>query len=772
MHDVSPVTIRGSSDLDVSAQDRAKTTYKARLRQEENMILRWAQLWRMITLSATGKTLFPYARYIRALDLGDLEELLGDSKFKDRVSDMFFDGELDAYKVQTAGFKKGQMRLDAISTSNTLGDIITASTPMLEELSGKLENDALLRWIPRLPRLRLLNLWNGGALVNAGPLLRQKCHAFKTLSLWGWDHPEADTKFADFLNEITPQTLESLEIFSYIDIGAESLLALSCHRESLTELKLGHVNGTAMLSLNLLAGCTNLITLQITDGTNRFVDLKKDHNDVFLETIEWLRSCKRLRSVTIRDIRGGQHLMTPVLLQNDIHLVTLELKGYVMADAQGFHQAIANQPSLQELHLQGDTDEAGDGVAVLVESLCQLTNLTDLRLQDISDYFTDEVIGRLARSLAKLEGWWTSGWGVTDTIWRDVARLKSLKRLDMAALSRFTVIGILDFISRLGPGNKGLVLAVMMADVDCDMTEEEQNLIKETIAAQVDGRFEFQLQRDPDVSDGLEADQKVIAAHKCYAMTATTALTAQNTQGVSDIHYVPAAFVAKQIDMCIDDMGVDIVKIERGLTPENPQVMVATSGSQLLPNSAITNLRQNLLPLTTILTPNIPEAKLLLTNAGISFPEVDSIASIIHICSLLQPLGPKHVLVKGGHVPFTSELHPAQTATERYFVIDVLYSGAGNEVIVFKTEYCKSGNTHGTGCSLASAIASELALGWEMAGAVERACRYVERGIRTAGNLGKGSGPINHFHALEVRDNGDEDGDGVRSSLRREIWRG
>ncbi|KAL8723760.1 MAG: hypothetical protein Q9225_000055 [Loekoesia sp. 1 TL-2023] len=501
MHDVSPVTNRGSSDIDVSAQDRAKTTYKARLRQEENMISRWAQLWRMITLSATSKTLFRYARYIRTLNLGDLEELLGDSKFKGQVSDMFFEGELEACKVQIAGPKNSQMRLDAGSTSNTLGDIITTSTPMLEELSGKIENDALLRWVPRLPRLRLLNLWNGGALVGAGPLLRQHCHAFKTLSLWGWDHPEADARFADFLNEINPQTLESLEIFSYMAIGAESLLALSCHRESLTELKLDYLNDTAMLSLNLLAGCTNLTVLLLTDGTNRTVNLKSEHNDVFLETIAWLRSCKKLRSVTIRNIRGGQDLITPVLLENDIHLVSLELKGYVMADARDFHQALSNQLSLQELQLQGDSDETGDGVVVLVESLSQLTNLSDLRLQDISDYFTDEVIGRLARSLPKLEGWWTSGWGVTDAIWRDVASLKSLRRLDMAAMSRFTANGILDFILSLGPGNKGLVLAIMMADVDCDLSEEEQNTIRETIAERVDGRFEFQLQRDPDISE-------------------------------------------------------------------------------------------------------------------------------------------------------------------------------------------------------------------------------------------------------------------------------
>ncbi|KAL8663397.1 MAG: hypothetical protein Q9202_003916 [Teloschistes flavicans] len=495
MQHVSPVTNRGSSDVDVPAQERATTTYKARLQQEEAMVVRWAQLWRIIALSAMGQTLFPYARYIRALNLEDLEELLEDAKFKDKISSKFFKGEISKCKVQTSGPRSNQMRLDAGATSNALGDIITMSTPMVEELSGKITNDSLLQWIPRVPRLRLLSLWYGGSLVGAGPLIRQHCHAFKILRLWGWNHDDADQKFADFLNEINPQTLESLEIFSYSAVGPESFLALSCHRESLTELKLNSVNETALQSLNMLAGCTNLTTLLLTDGSNRFIDLKNAHNDVFLETVAWLRRCKKLRSITIRSFRGGQDLITPILLENEMRLTHLELKGYVMADARDFHQALSNQPSLVELHLQGDSDEAGEGGSVLVESLSQLVNLSDLRLQDVSDYFTDEVIGRLARSLPKLEGWYTSGWGVTDAIWPDIARLQSLRRLDMAATSRFSVEGILDFILTLGPGNKGLVLAVMMGEVEYNLSDEEQNMIRDTIAARVDGRFEFQLQR-------------------------------------------------------------------------------------------------------------------------------------------------------------------------------------------------------------------------------------------------------------------------------------
>ncbi|KAL8922635.1 MAG: hypothetical protein Q9172_003509 [Xanthocarpia lactea] len=479
-------------------------------------------------MSALGKTLFPYTRYIRTLNLEDLEELLQDTKFKNQVSSMFFEGELALHKIQTTGPKKNQ-RLDPGRTSNTLGDIITTSTPMLEELSGKIENDALLRWIPRTPRLRLLNPWYGGTLVGAGPLLRRHCHAFKTLSFWGWNHDEADPKFADFLNEINPQTLESLEIFSSASIGAESFLALSCHRDSLKELKLNSIDSTAMHSLNMLAGCTNLTTLLLTDATHGSVYLKDSHHDIFLEIVAWLTSCKKLRSVTFRSLRGGQDFMTPMLLENDIRLTSLELRSYAMADARDFHQALANQVGLQELQLQGDSDEAGDGVATLVESLSQLVNLTDLRLQDISDYFTDEVIGRLARSLPKLEGWYTSGWGVTDAIWSDMAMLKSLRRLDMAATSRFTANGILDFILSLGPGNKGLILAIMMADVDCDLTEIEQATIKETISTQVDGRFEFQLQRGMTVKRILPYGGIQSLAH-CYQILTSPSMRLSLTE--------------------------------------------------------------------------------------------------------------------------------------------------------------------------------------------------------------------------------------------------
>ena len=225
---------------------------------------------------------------------------------------------------------------------------------------------------------------------------------------------------------------------------------------------------------------------------------------------------------------------------------------------------------------------------------------------------------------------------------------------------------------------------------------------------------------------GLEADQKVIAAHACYAMTATTALTAQSTQGVSGIHHVPSDFVVKQIDACIDDIGVDVIKIgmlasastvdavadalrKRGeiITVVDP-VMVATSGAQLLPNEAVRNLRTNILPLTTILTPNIPEARLLLRNAGRADGPPDGIGSlddIVNIARAVQSLGPRYVLVKGGHLPLQRDGRISKDEADRCTIVDVLYDG--REATVYETAYVPSKNTHGTGCSLACKLSRD-----------------------------------------------------------------
>ena len=293
-------------------------------------------------------------------------------------------------------------------------------------------------------------------------------------------------------------------------------------------------------------------------------------------------------------------------------------------------------------------------------------------------------------------------------------------------------------------------------------------------------------------TSGLEADQKVIAHHRCYAMTATTALTAQNTQGVKDIHLIPPCFVKSQIDAVFDDIGVDVVKIGMLSSAETvavvasslqhhgsppivlDPVMVATSGARLLPEEATTSLCEKLLPTSTVLTPNLPEAKLLVQHAGEKPPEIRSTKDLVALAGRIRAMGPKHVLLKGGHLPLTRDGQISRKDADHHVVVNVLHSGEGT--ILLETDYIASKNTHGTGCSLAceftwphfhliplllvspmltflslqAAIASQMALNpnGRMIEHVKAACRYVEMGIRKSIDmrLGQGSGSINHFH--------------------------
>ena len=155
----------------------------------------------------------------------------------------------------------------------------------------------------------------------------------------------------------------------------------------------------------------------------------------------------------------------------------------------------------------------------------------------------------------------------------------------------------------------------------------------------------------------------------------------------------------------VDAVADALKKHGRPTTVVDP-VMVATSGAQLLPTEAVYNLRVNLLPLTTILTPNIPEARLLLENAGLEAPQTNSLDDIINIARVVQSLGPRYVLVKGGHLPLTKDGRVSKEEADRHTIVDILYDG--REATIYKTDYLASKNTHGTGCSLACKLSQGL----------------------------------------------------------------
>ncbi|MCH8684930.1 bifunctional hydroxymethylpyrimidine kinase/phosphomethylpyrimidine kinase [Pedomonas mirosovicensis] len=245
---------------------------------------------------------------------------------------------------------------------------------------------------------------------------------------------------------------------------------------------------------------------------------------------------------------------------------------------------------------------------------------------------------------------------------------------------------------------------------------------------------------------GIQADIKAVTVLGGYAMTAIAALTAQNTEGVFGIHAVPPEFVRQQMTLVLDDIGADVVKtgmlLNAGIIEVVAQelaarahgvplvvdpVMVAKGGAGLLADDAVEALRTLLIPHAALVTPNVPEAELL---SGRTIETEDDMRAA---GEAILALGPNAVLVKGGHRPGS-------------VVNDVLLTR--EQAITITGPRFDTIHTHGTGCTLASAIATGLAQGLTLHGACERARRFVEEAIRTAPRLGRGHGPLNHLWVL------------------------
>jgi hydroxymethylpyrimidine/phosphomethylpyrimidine kinase len=247
---------------------------------------------------------------------------------------------------------------------------------------------------------------------------------------------------------------------------------------------------------------------------------------------------------------------------------------------------------------------------------------------------------------------------------------------------------------------------------------------------------------------GIQADLKTFAALGVYGASAITALTAQNTTGVSGIHLVPADFVTAQIDAVFSDLDVKAVKIGMvaqlatidaivaGLERWSPKhivldpVMVATSGDRLLAADAVEGLRAKLIPRAALITPNLPEAAALLDE-----PVALSEAAVESQGRRLLAMGCAAVLIKGGH---------GQGAESTDYLV------SGNGSIALPAPRIATKNTHGTGCSLSSAIAAGLAKGEELETAVRHAKAWISAAIAAADRLGvgHGHGPVHHFHGF------------------------
>jgi hydroxymethylpyrimidine/phosphomethylpyrimidine kinase len=246
---------------------------------------------------------------------------------------------------------------------------------------------------------------------------------------------------------------------------------------------------------------------------------------------------------------------------------------------------------------------------------------------------------------------------------------------------------------------------------------------------------------------GIQADLKTISAIGCYGMSVITALTAQNTKGVTGIHAVPPAFAAEQMSAVFTDIGADAVKIGMLYSAELIEVvakqlqahgahsivldpvMVAQSGDKLLQDDAIEAIKKHLMPLADVVTPNIPEAEVLLNR------KLHSTEDMHQGAKALAEYGSRSILIKGGHL--------AEDDSS-----DLLYLAGEDRFVMLKGERVETRNNHGTGCTLSSAIASYIAKGHDTEAALKKAKFYIGHAIQAGAEytIGQGHGPVHHFY--------------------------
>ncbi|HOX15430.1 MAG TPA: bifunctional hydroxymethylpyrimidine kinase/phosphomethylpyrimidine kinase [Smithellaceae bacterium] len=242
---------------------------------------------------------------------------------------------------------------------------------------------------------------------------------------------------------------------------------------------------------------------------------------------------------------------------------------------------------------------------------------------------------------------------------------------------------------------------------------------------------------------GIQADLKAVSACGCYALTVITALTAQNTRGVQAIYPLPQKFIAAQLDAVLSDIGADALKTGMMLTADTVNtvvrkivqyrlknvvvdpVMIAKGGRMMMQETARRVLIKKLLPLTRVLTPNIPEAE------SLTQMKIRSIAAMKKAAAVIGDLGAENVVIKGGHLPGRRNLGG----------IDILFDG--KRYYEFSADWIETRNTHGTGCTYASALACGLAQGKNILQAVEQVKTMVTQAIGNSLPLGKGHGPVN-----------------------------
>ncbi|KAL3488731.1 hypothetical protein BJX62DRAFT_171904 [Aspergillus germanicus] len=504
IYDASPLRGGGIEDERFIAR-RPGISSAAQKSDSNSTLKKWVTLWRSIVLSTLDLTYLPYYSYIRYLDLDDLGNLLGTGS---TVKEELFTPELAEFVSREYVSEGNKRRRSPRNLPDNewikvkLGSAIAKNNSRIRGISCDVPSTTLDDWIEGLPQLQSLSVWTGSALSQqVGKKIRDHCPEFKQLRIYIWqslrpggppDNTEAEAE--ELFNTLRPSSLEHFEILSFSRLGPRSIKALGTQKDSLVELKLTSLEVDTIRELSSLGAFSALEVLSLCDS------VRTEWNNEFYETVnkvtEWMCSCKKLKRLELRNFMKDDDLLTSILREQDIRLTTLSFAGYLLVSSGDFLASLGYQQSLEYLYLRGEGSEFPLDNDNLVRAVGELTNLRELELKDVSDWFTMDHVMSLTPFLPKLERLWISGEAFNDSVWDAFSCLPKLKSLVIYAMSNFTADGVIDFITRLGPENRGFSLSILNAISGVNFPDETQAMIREILAEKLQGSFDFGLAQE------------------------------------------------------------------------------------------------------------------------------------------------------------------------------------------------------------------------------------------------------------------------------------
>lgn len=481
---------------------------------------KWAGMWRSIILSSVGVTAYPYCLWLKSLGLSDLEQLLRDVAVNPKLRPKFFEGPMQEFEIlsQTSKTRAGKPILEWQQIVEKVGEAITKFVKdasdeenkalQLTSLEGaNLPTPLLAVWTSRLSTLTTLKVRDGSVLTEDVAIsIRENCPGFKDLICFNLKGPGVDENMGAVFRAFKENSLENFAVLSSNDIGHEALDGLMQHSASLRTLTLSSLQNSTLPFLSLLNRCPYLESLEIESAIASAPSVwAPNDKDPLIEMSQWLKECKHLKRLTIKNLGGASQLLSDVLKSPSLRLKDLEVR--LIDDDEAFYAALGCQTDLEALMFRSMAEVIDDNNArhdTFMESICACKKLKDFNVMlfEPLQLSLDDLL-QIGQSLLNLESLGFDGEWLTDSIWTPLSCMKSLTNISINGRSFFTFKGIKSFIEAVkadGP-RPNFRLYIMNQQNEARITPSQEASLQKIAASIPGGNFDLHYWRNLSEDD-------------------------------------------------------------------------------------------------------------------------------------------------------------------------------------------------------------------------------------------------------------------------------